>query len=158
MDYKSVIESKYNRQLWLDLLHDIFKSGAIFRNTPIQVDAHSPLVKSSVQLGTITLSDSNKIAVYEIQLSDCVDIVVNRVGIRNILKNDWKYKGCVGAFLFCYRENESVLRFSYVSNWYRFNEQGILEVNETETKRFTYLLGDGHRSRTAIEQFKNLKE
>ena len=158
MDYKSVIESKYNRQLWLDLLHDIFKSGAIFRNTPIQVDAHSPLVKSSVQLGTITLSDSNKIAVYEIQLSDCVDIVVNRVGIRNLLKNDWKYKGCVGAFLFCYRENESVLRFSYVSNWYRFNEQGILEVNETETKRFTYLLGDGHRSRTAIEQFKNLKE
>lgn len=158
MDYRSVIESKYNRESWLNLLHDIFKAGASFRSTPIQVDANSPLAATSLLLGTITLSDSNKIAVYEIKLSDNVDIVANRVGIRNLLRTDWKYKGYVGAFLFCFRENESVLRFSYVSNSLKFNEYGILEVNETETKRFTYLLGEGHRSRTAIEQFKNLKE
>ena len=102
MDYRSVIESKYSRESWLNLLHDIFKSGAKFRSTPIQVDASSPLAITSLQLGTITLSDSNRIAVYEIKLSDSVDLVANRVGIRNLLRTDWKCKGYVGAFLFCF--------------------------------------------------------
>ena len=157
MDYRTVIESRYNRASWQELLHDIFKSGANFRATPIPVDANSSLAISSLQLGTITLADSNKIAVYEIKLSDTVDIVANRVGIRNLLHNDWKIKGCVGAFMFCYRDNESVLRFSYVSNTFKFNEDGRMERDETDTKRFTYLLGAGHRSRTAIKQFEELK-
>lgn len=157
MDYRSVIESKYRRESWLELLHDIFRSGANFRTTPITVNANSPLAVSSLQLGTITLADDNKIAVYEIKLSDSVDIIANRVGIRNLLHNDWRAKGCVGAFMFCYRENESVLRFSYVSSTFKFNEAGQLERDETDTKRFTYLLGAGHRSRTAIKQFEDLK-
>ena len=157
MDYKSVIESKYNRDSWLDLLHDIFRSGANFRTTPIPVDANSPLAIMSLQLGTITLADDNKIAVYEVKLSESVDVKANRVGIRNLLKSDWKSKGYVGAFLFCHRENESVLRFSYVSSSFKINDKGFLEVNETDTKRFTYLLGAGHRCRTAIKQFEELK-
>lgn len=157
MDYRSIIESKYNRESWLALLHDIFKSGANFRTVPITVNPNSPIASSSVQLGTITLADDNKIAVYEIKLSDSVDIVANRKGIRNLLISDWKMKGCVGAFLFCFRDNESVLRFSYVSSSFQFTEEGKLEKNETDTKRFTYLLGAGHRSRTAIKQFEDLK-
>lgn len=157
MDYKSVIESRYNREAWEALLHDIFLSGANFRTTPIPVDAHSPLVSESLQLGTITLKDDNKIAVYEIKLSNSVDIVENRVGIRNLLFSDWKFKGCAGAFIFCYRDNESVLRFSYVSQIFAFGEDGKMAKEETDTKRFTYILGEGHRSRTAIGQFENLK-
>ena len=157
MDYGSIIESKYNRESWLALLHDIFKSGTNFRTVPITVNANSPIASSAVQLGTITLADDNKIAVYEIKLSDSVDIVANRKGIRNLLISDWKMKGCVGAFLFCFRDNESVLRFSYVSSSFQFTEEGKLEKNETDTKRFTYLLGAGHRSRTAIKQFEDLK-
>lgn len=157
MDYKSVIESRYNREAWEALLHDIFLSGANFRTTPIPVDAHSPLVSESLQLGTITLKDDNKIAVYEIKLSDSVDIVENRVGIRNLLFSDWKFKGCAGAFIFCYRDNESVLRFSYVSQTFAFGEDGKMAKEETDTKRFTYILGEGHRSRTAIGQFETLK-
>ena len=157
MDYKNVIESRYNREAWEALLHDIFLSGANFRTTPIPVDAHSPLVSESLQLGTITLKDDNKIAVYEIKLSNSVDIVENRVGIRNLLFSDWKFKGCAGAFIFCYRDNESVLRFSYVSQTFAFGEDGKMAKEETDTKRFTYILGEGHRSRTAIGQFENLK-
>ena len=85
MDYRSIIESKYNRESWLALLHDIFKSGTNFRTVPITVNANSPIASSAVQLGTITLADDNKIAVYEIKLSDSVDIVANRKGIRNLL-------------------------------------------------------------------------
>lgn len=157
MDYRSIIESQYNREAWQSLLHDIFKAGASFRATPIPVDAHSHLAAQSLQLGTITLADDNRIAVYEIKLSDSVDIVENRVGIRNLLISDWKMKGCVGAFMFCYRDNESVLRFSYVSSAFKFTDEGKMEKDETDTKRYTYLLGEGHRCRTAIKQFEELK-
>ncbi len=157
VNYKDIIESRYNRTAWQELLHDIFKSGAQFLATPFPVDARNPIAVSSLQLGTITLNDDSKIAVYEIKLADNVDMFTNRVGIRNLLIHDWKMKGCVGAFIFCYRDNESVLRFSYVSSSMKFDEEGKMQREETDTKRFTYILGEGHRSRTAIEQFMALK-
>lgn len=125
---------------------------------PILVDSHSDLVSSSLQLGTITLNDGNKIAIYEVRLSERVDIVANRVGIRNLLVSDWKLKGCVGAFMFCFKEDESVLRFSYVSETWTFSDDGKMQKESTDTKRFTYLLGAGHRSRTAIGQFEKLRD
>ena len=66
--------------------------------------------------------------------------------------------GCSGAFMFCFRQNEAVLRFSYVSESFAFAEDGSLTKESTDTKRFTYLLGEGHRSRTAIMQFEDLKK
>ena len=60
--------------------------------------------------------------------------------------------------MFCYRKNESVLRFSYVSEAWTFAEDGSYQKESTDAKRFTYLLGEGHRSRTAIQQFEKLKE
>lgn len=158
MDYRSIIESKYNRESWLALLHDIFRKGASFMANPIPVDSHSDLVSGSLQLGTITLNDGNKIAIYEVRLSERVDIVANRVGIRNLLVSDWKLKGCVGAFMFCFKEDESVLRFSYVSETWTFSDDGKMQKESTDTKRFTYLLGAGHRSRTAIGQFEKLRD
>ena len=60
--------------------------------------------------------------------------------------------------MFCYRKNESVLRFSYVSETWGFNKKGDYEKLSTNTKRYTYLLGEGRGCRTAIEQFNALKD
>ena len=157
MDYRSIIESRYDRASWLALLHDIFKGGADFRAKPLEVSANSSLATQALQLGSIKLADDNRIAVYEVKLTESVDIVTNRVSIRNLLITDWKSKGYVGAFMFCFRDSESVLRFSYVSSTFKFSEDGKLEKDETDTKRFTYLFGAGHRSRTAIRQFEELR-
>ena len=59
--------------------------------------------------------------------------------------------------MFCYRKNESILRFSYVSETWGFDKQGNYEKISTNTKRYTYLLGEGRGCRTAIEQFGVLK-
>ena len=156
MDYKSIIESKYNREAWQELLYDIFRSRAVFKTEPISIMSDSPLVSSSLQLGFINLNDGKKIAIYEILLSTHVDIERNRIGIRNLMLSDWKAKGCAGAFMFCYRNNESVLRFSYVSEVMKIID-GKIQQNATDTKRFTYILGEGHRCKTAIRQFEELK-
>ena len=60
--------------------------------------------------------------------------------------------------MFCYRKNESVLRFSYVSESWKFADDGSYQKESTDTRRYTYLLGEGHRSRTAIQQFEKLRD
>lgn len=158
MNYKEVIESRYNRQNWLLLLHDIFGNKAKFWNTPSVVHTSSEYARQALWLGTITLSDEQTIAIYEVELADNVDIERNRRGIRDMLLTDWRNNGNAGAFMFCYRKNESVLRFSYVSESWKFADDGTLQKESTDTKRFTYLLGEGHRSRTAIQQFEKLRD
>ena len=157
MNYKEVIESKYNREAWQQLLHDIFLSKVTFYNRPSAVHVSSRLAKEALNLGRISLSDGESIAIYEVELTDKVDIERNRRGIRDMLTSDWRNMGYAGAFMFCYRKNESVLRFSYVSETWGFNKQGEYEKISTDTKRYTYLLGEGRGCRTAIEQFGVLK-
>ena len=158
MDYKSIIESRYNRQNWQLLLHDIFGNKIKFWNTPSTIPTSSQFAKQALWLGTITLSDNQTISIYEVELSDSVDIERNRRGIRDMLLTDWRNNGNAGAFMFCYRKNESVLRFSYVSEAWTFADDGSYQKESTDAKRFTYLLGEGHRSRTAIQQFEKLRD
>ena len=158
MDYKSIIESRYNRQNWQLLLHDIFGNKIKFWNTPSTISTSSQFAKQALWLGTITLSDNQTISIYEVELSDSVDIERNRRGIRDMLLTDWRNNGNAGAFMFCYRKNESVLRFSYVSEAWTFADDGSYQKESTDAKRFTYLLGEGHRSRTAIQQFEKLRD
>ena len=157
MNYKEIIESRYNRDAWQQLLHDIFLSKVVFR-APYEVKVNSHFAKEALKLGTITLSDEQQLAIYEVELSDKVDIERNKRGIRDMLTADWRRMGYAGAFMFCYRKNESVLRFSYVSETWGFNKKGDYEKLSTNTKRYTYLLGEGRGCRTAIEQFCALKE
>lgn len=158
MDYRDIIESRYNREAWQQLLHDIFRSKVSFWREPSVVHASSRLAKTALNLGKISLADGESIAIYEIELTDNVDIERNRRGIRDMLTTDWRNMGYAGAFMFCYRQNESVLRFSYVSESWSFADDGTYKKDSTDTRRFTYLLGEGHRSRTAIQQFEGLKK
>ncbi|MBO4801192.1 MAG: Eco57I restriction-modification methylase domain-containing protein [Bacteroidaceae bacterium] len=157
MDYRPVIESRYNRRNWQLLLHDIFSSKVKFWNTPSAISTNSPFARQAMWLGTITLSDEHTIAIYEVELAENVDIERNRRGIRDMLITTWRNNGNAGAFMFCYRRDESVLRFSYVSESWKFADDGTYQKESTDAKRFTYLLGEGHRSRTAIQQFEKLK-
>ena len=158
MNYKEVIEAKYNREAWQQLLHDIFLNKVQFYNSTCEVKVNSRLAKSALYIGRISLSDGESLGVYEVELTDKVDIERNKRGIRDMLTKDWKDMGHAGAFMFCYRKNESVLRFSYVSETWGFNKKGDYEKLSTNTKRYTYLLGEGRGCRTAIEQFSALKE
>lgn len=157
MNYRSIIESKYNRANWQELLSDIFGSRVKFWEYPQPVSADQNTAKQALYTGKITLSDGNIIAIYEVELNDSVVIERNRANIRNLLCSAWRGIGCAGAFMFCFRHNESILRFSYVSESFTFAEDGSLKKESTDTKRFTYLLGEGHRSRTAIAQFEALR-
>ena len=157
MDYRSIIESSYNRHNWLELLNDIFHHNVEFRQEPLSVPVDKDMAKDALYLGQITLHDGHTLAVYEVELSDRVVIERNRSAIRNLLVSNWR-GGYDGALMFCYRKNESVLRFTYVSESWAFDKQGDYKKLSTDTKRYTYLLGEGRGCRTAVDQFKTLRD
>ena len=66
MNYKEVIESKYNREAWQQLLHDIFRNKVSFWNRPSAVHVNSRLAKEALNLGKISLADGEAIAIYEV--------------------------------------------------------------------------------------------
>lgn len=158
MNYKEIIESRYNREAWQGLLHDIFHNNVKFWSNPIPIQVSNRLAKTALRLGNITLSDGETIAVYEVELNDKVDISRNKRGIRDMLTSDWRGMGYIGAFVFSYRKNESSLRFSYVSETWDFDKDGNYEKRSTDTMRYTYLLGEGRGCRTAIDRFTRPKK
>ena len=46
MDYRSIIESSYNRHNWLELLNDIFHHNVEFRQEPLSVPVDKDMAKS----------------------------------------------------------------------------------------------------------------
>lgn len=158
MSYEDIFTAPYDREAWLKLLHDIFRERASFWSIPKEVSVNERIAKHTCSLGEITLADREKIALYEVELTDAVNIERNRSGIRNLLVTEWRNLGYAGAFMFCYRKNEDILRFSYVSETWNFNQQGEFEKFSTDTKRYTYLLGEGRGCRTAVGQFQKLRD
>lgn len=155
-EIQGIVESRYNRLNWQKLLHGIFGAKVKFFAAPTTLLVEKSIASEAVYLGDITLQDDHKIAIYEVHLSEHVNIERNRAGIRNLLCSQWRGAGFAGAFMLCYRNSESVLRFSYVSESWAFNEDGAYKKESTDALRFTYLLGEGHRSRTAVRQFMEL--
>jgi len=158
MNYKDIIEARYDRTAWQKLLHDIFRNKVDFWSQPSEVHVSNRLAKRALNLGKISLSDGESIAVYEVELTGNVNIERNRRSIRDMLTTDWRNMGYAGAFMFYFRKHETTLRFSYVSETWGFNKQGEYVKISTDTKRCTYLLGEGRGCRTAIERFKILHD
>lgn len=157
-EIKKIIESKYDRAAWQKLLHDIFQNKVSFLQEAVEISVNSSFAKRAIYLGKISLSDGESLAIYEVELADNVNIARNRTGIRNMLTTDWRNGGYTGAFMFCYPQNKSTLRFSYVSETWGFDSQGTYKKTTTDTRRYTYLLGEGAICRTAVEQFIALRD
>ena len=156
-EIQKIFDAKYNRSDWIRLIHDVFKGKETFLSKPQEISVEKSIAEKVYYLGVVTLENAHKIAIYEVKLSNHVNIERNRAGIRNLLCPTWRGLGFVGAFMLCHRDSESVLRFSYVSESFRFDENGKYSKDSTDPKRFTYLLGEGHRSKTAVQQFVALK-
>ena len=82
--------------------------------------------------------------IYEVILDKNTDIRRNRRCFQTILHQE-TFKSRASFLLIHYENTEGrAWRFSYVTK------------NENSTKRFTYVFGKGHPTRTAIQQFSNL--
>tara|TARA_R100001143_G_C3361001_1_gene135707 strand:- start:12659 stop:16237 length:3579 start_codon:yes stop_codon:yes gene_type:complete len=150
-----LLSSKYKRDQWIDILKVVFKSGNVFANPQ---PADLPLKekwKNAYQLGSFSTADSYKLAVFEIEVADNIDLDRNRVSLRNLLNK--YYKQTDGIFAVFIQKDR--WRFSFVSQTEDYDEENEEWIkSETEPKRYTYVLGEGEAVKTATDRFHKLVE
>lgn len=144
----SILESAYNRNVWLDVLKEFFGVRKILVQPP-QISVDKSKAEYAVELGSFRTADDREVGIYEVKLLPRIWIERNRVGLRSLLRQVYKYD--VDAALIVFVQDEK-WRFSYVSEIR--TEDG---KKETEPKRYTYLFGKDESCRTAADRFDKLK-
>ncbi len=143
------LNQAYDRGNYLDFLADKFNFAKHL--VPIVIDNND--VESLQQLGTVTSQDGKSLPVFEIHIKPNTQLSRNRVQLRNLVA---KQIGSEDGALAVYVDDENKQwRFSFVAIEYRFTDTGVT-TEKTASKRFTYLLGENAKTRTAIERFEQL--
>ena len=154
---KSLFQSKYSRDNFTKIIRNVFAYTYKELSNPEQIiEFDTALAEKAYKLGVIELACGKEIAVYETVLAPNCNLSRNRVGVRNLLRNSWKYYD--GAFIASYKPEENEWRFSFLSETKGFDDKGDYSKQVTQAKRYTYLFGTEHPCRTANERFKSLKE
>jgi len=144
-----ILEAAYQPEKWLEVLK-LYFGAKKFHQTPKQILLPgNNLAEKAVEIGSFYTADERLIGIYEIQLTAKAWVERNRVGLRSLLRQVYKYD--VDAALIVFVQADK-WRFSYVSEIR--TEEG---KKETEPKRYTYLFGKGETSRTAADRFEKLK-
>lgn len=146
----SILEKAYQPEKWLEVLKDYFGAKK-FHQKPQSISLPiNDVADSAVELGSFYTADERLVGMYEVHLKTKAWLDKNRVGLRNLLRQVYKYD--VDGALIVFVQGEK-WRFSFVSEIR--TEEG---KKETEPKRYTYLFGEGESCRTAAERFYNLKD
>ena len=151
-ELQKLLSSEYNRKNWIQILTTVFKSGQVFKK-PQPADLPGDNHKEAWELGKFSTYDDFKISVFEVEVANKIDLDRNRVSLRNLLSK--YYKRTEGVFAVFKQDNR--WRFSFVSQResYDAEEGGWINV-ETDTKRYTYVLGEDEVVKTPASRFDKL--
>lgn len=153
---QAVLRKEYDRQPWLQVLREILPGTDVFAS-PQAVSVSVPDAPQAVQLARVRLGDRKQLAVLEIKVSDRIDLLRNRVGLRNLVArfiDQAEYHGVLAVFL----APQSDFRFTFAARMAEFDDEGNLVRRETAPRRYTYVLGPNESCRTAAERFLHLSE
>ena len=151
---QSILRQQYDQQAWLKVLREILPGTDVFA-APQPITVNIPDAPQAVQLARVRLGDRKQLAVLEIKVSDRIDLLRNRVGLRNLVArfiDQAEYHGVLAVFL----APQSDFRFTFAARMAEFDEEGNLLRRETAPRRYTYVLGPNESCRTAAERFVQL--
>ena len=146
------LAQSYDRARWLDTLRQILPGTAIF-STPQKVAAENTRAESVVQLGKTRLANGRQLALLEATVDDRIDLLRNRVGLRNLVAryiDQAEYHGVLAIF---HQRDAKDYRFTFAARETALDDSGQLVHTETLPRRYTYLLGPNESCRTAAERF-----
>jgi len=160
MSLQHQLQQPYARVAWQHILHGIFPDGSLkLFATPQPLAATQEKVKSTHQLGTITLPDGNTIALLEVETSDQIKLARNRVGLRNFVSTFIDEAGASAVLAVFHQKNTPDWRLTYAARRTTLDEEtfAITQI-ETAPRRFTFLLGGNESCRTASGRMAGLAE
>jgi hypothetical protein len=160
MSLQQQLQQPYAREAWQHILHGIFPDGSLkLFATPQPLAATQEKVKSTHQLGVITLPDGNTIALLEVETSDQIKLARNRVGLRNFVSTFIDEAGASAVLAVFHQKNAPDWRLTYAARQTTLDEKtfAITQI-ETAPRRFTFLLGANEPCKTAAARLASLLE
>ncbi|MGO8696346.1 MAG: Eco57I restriction-modification methylase domain-containing protein [Limisphaerales bacterium] len=155
-EIQTILRKEYDRQGWVQVLHEILPGTDVFAS-PQTVAVSVPDAPQAVQLARVRLGDRKQLAVLEVRVGERIDLLHNRVGLRNLVArfiDQAEYHGVLAVFL----SPQDDFRFTFAARMAEFDEEGNLVGRETAPRRYTYVLGPNESCRTAAERFLHLSE
>ena len=148
----TILEKQYQPAKWQEVLKDYFGVKKLHQQPQSIILPANDIAENAVELGSFYTADDRLVGIYEITIKTeaTTRIDINRVGLRSLLRNIYKYDVDAALIVFIHGRK---WRFSYVSEIR--TEEG---KKETEPKRYTYLFGEGEICRTAADRFEKLKD
>ena len=152
-ELKDILRRDFNfEENWKPLFSMLFSQVQYFSN-PSDPFSESTKVVSGKQTGIVKLDDGKQLAIFEVEVDDCIHIDKNRQGLREIAIKHIDQNITHGAFVFFYSKNQKDYRFSFIARWSEIDlETGEFKKGETKPKRYTYLLGDNEACTTAAKR------
>lgn len=146
----------YSFQKWKDIFDFVFDKVEYF-STPHNPFSELKKVISGKQYGRVVLNDGKALALFEVEVDDSINIDRNRQGLREIAIKHIDQNITHGALVFYYSKQQSEYRLTFIAKWSELDiETGDLVKNETQKKRYTYLLGGTQSGTTAAKRLLEL--
>lgn len=169
-EIKSILETPYSTENFINLVKEIFPDMQLVAPDKLnkEFSNFSNYVDGYVHIGNYKAQDNKKILILAIQLKNAQYVENSRSAQRNYAKKLIENNNCDAAFIAFYtkiNDNQEIndsnnkWRISFVKIDYSVSfDNGKMSANKnlTPAKRYSYLVGKGEPSHTAIERIKEL--
>lgn len=160
-DLESELTKPFAVETWQQLLQELLPGLSLFsraQEIPLTTQTEQAVAKSLRQVGTARLADSKGIGIFVTQAKPGIDLSRNRVGLRQLSARWINQVDIHAALTFSYQPSVGFYRLTYAARESVFTPELQLLVRETAARRFTYILGEGERRRTAAQRLALLSE
>ncbi len=160
-DCQAQFQKKYNRENWHALLPQLLPGVELFASAqdyPLTNDRERTIATARRQFGAATLADGKRIAFYEIDVAAKVDLLRNRVALREIVARCIDEVSAHAVLAFFVHPDKSIYRLTYAAKESRLSDDLKIHTEQTATRRYTYVLGPGETRRTAALRLAALSE
>lgn len=151
---KQILESAYDDDTWRQVLLEVFGVRELRQRaediTKKLNDKDRKLAEMAHEIVRFETSNGEVVGCFRVDLTDQPRIWQNRVGLRQLLRSVYRHDVDAALVVFV-QPDQKKWRLSLVSE-IRVLESGAWVERKTETKRYTYLLGEDEIARTTSEQ------
>lgn len=154
---QSLLHEEYKTENWKKISEFVFPNVQYLQK-PQDIPVTDKIVKSFRQLGNVKLNDGKNLAMFEVKVAENVNIAHNRVALRGLVKDYIDQERNHGV-LVIYEQGKDDYRFTFTAKSTEFDNEKLDFVNrETDSKRFTYVLGKNESCKTPAERFYSLAQ
>jgi hypothetical protein len=162
---RSTFKQKYDRKQWQSVLIKIMGDDKVnYSLIPKSIaltDTQLTKIEKVLNIGAILTSDRKELPIFEIHLKPTVIIERNRVTVNEIIKQYLIKDARDGAIAVFYYPDfqKTEWRFSFISPGSENSFFEELEIESTNSKRYSYVFGVAEEEhRTAARQFIQLSD